>query len=145
MATSRSTSRSRDARVVAGVAASLLIAAACTQAASAPGGEAAADAGGAQGAGCPVAVPNGCPRAPSYASDVAPVVHEKCVPCHSPGGQASSFDYTTYAGLSKEESTALVRVSQCQMPPPEAGPDGDLSAEERTLLLQWFACGAPQN
>jgi hypothetical protein len=115
----------------------LLLLCACAGGGASPG----ADAGSC------VKLPSSCPstNAPSYAKDIAPLVQAKCLPCHSPGKVAASRDFTTYTNFSRWESTAFVQVGSCLMPPSDAGPDGDLSIDERTELLQWFVCGAQNN
>ena len=87
----------------------------------------------------------GCTSVPSYTADVAPLVHNTCLPCHAKGGTASDRDLTTYRGIVRIESTVLSQIYSCDMPPADAGPDAALTAPERTLLLQWLVCGAPNN
>jgi hypothetical protein len=94
---------------------------------------------------CAATLPKTCPQSPSYAKDIAPLVKRVCGPCHSQGGIASDRDLTTYANLTKLETTVLVQVNSCSMPPPDAGPESTLTSDERTELLQWLVCGAPNN
>ncbi|MGH7286347.1 MAG: hypothetical protein ACRELY_32920 [Polyangiaceae bacterium] len=107
------------------------------------GALAAADASFA--AGCTATLPHGCPEAPSYKTDIAPLVDRACNGCHAPGGVASDRDLTSYKNLRKLETTALVQVQDCAMPPADAGTDASLTSSERTEILQWFVCGAPDN
>jgi uncharacterized membrane protein len=72
---------------------------------------------------------------------VQPIVQATCVPCHSPGGQYPALDFTTYAGLDHDESTAFSQVLTCKMPPSNA--PSPLSDADRQVLLAWFVCGAP--
>jgi hypothetical protein len=94
---------------------------------------------------CNATVPKNCPAAPSYASEIAPLVKRSCVTCHANGGSASDRDLSTYKNLTKLETTSLVQVEDCLMPPSDAGVDAALSPEDRTELLQWFVCGSPNN
>lgn len=143
MATSRSTSPFLSARARLGAAAGMLlaVAVACGTGTESVDGGASQDAAPA----CASLLPSSCPRAPSYANDVAPLVKRVCLPCHSPGGVAAERDLTTYKNLLRLESTALVQVNQCFMPPADAGATSAWTSDERTLLLQWFVCGSPDN
>ena len=94
---------------------------------------------------CNASVPKSCPTAPSYANEIAPLVKRSCVTCHAINGSASDRDLSTYKNLTKLETTSLVQVEDCLMPPSDAGPDAALSPEDRTELLQWFVCGSPNN
>lgn len=102
-----------------------------------------ADAGSACLPGPP---PSFCTdAAPSYATDIGPLVKRTCVTCHAPGGVASDRDLSTYKKLSLLAQTSYGQVARCLMPPADAGPDASLTLSERTELLQWIACGSPGN
>ena len=107
------------------------------------GALAAADA--AVAVNCTTSIPKSCPAAPSYANDIAPLVKRTCDTCHAANGSASDRDLTTYKNLTKLETTSLVQVADCLMPPSDAGADAMLSPSDRTQLLQWFVCGSPNN
>ncbi|MEO7111475.1 MAG: hypothetical protein ABI183_13635 [Polyangiaceae bacterium] len=107
------------------------------------GALAAADA--ARAVNCTTSIPKSCPSAPSYANDIAPLVKRTCVTCHSSTGSASDRDLTNYKNLTKLETTSLIQVADCLMPPSDAGADAMLSPDDRTELLQWFVCGSPNN
>jgi hypothetical protein len=96
-------------------------------------------------AACPPAAPSACAQTPSYSKDIAPRVERSCVPCHSPGGIAADRDLTNYSHFVRLETTDFVQVSDCLMPPADAGPDAALTFRDRTELLQWFVCGSPNN
>lgn len=148
MGTSPSASRFPDALRVA-VAASLALVVGCTNGRgndpNVPDDEGALAADSAPGKACLSALPKTCPKAPSYATDIAPLTQRTCNPCHSRGGVASDRDLTTYKNLTRLETTAFIQVNECLMPPADAGPDVAMTHEERTELLQWFVCGSPNN
>jgi hypothetical protein len=108
------------------------------------GGGSAPEAAGAPP--CPPVVPNSCASVPSYSTVVEPLFSRSCVPmCHQPGGTASDRDLTTYAHVAGLGFTVLTPVNTCLMPPPDAGPDAALTVAERAALVQWIACGSPDN
>jgi hypothetical protein len=96
------------------------------------------------GAGCPFELPAGCSGAPpSYATDVGPVVARRCVQrCHQPGGVAQMQPLSSYLQLSARRGAVLGQLYRCRMPP---APEPPLSFDDGALLLDWLACGAPDN
>jgi len=111
-----------------------------TAAAGCSSASGAADSGDAA-TSCPSA-PESCPsRVPSYASDIAPILQQSCVPCHGPGGSAGHSE-ATYDAVHAQVSPILDVVAGCTMPPSSYPP---LRATERTALLDWLVCGAPNN
>ena len=98
-------------------------------------------------AGCPANAGATCPSSPpSWKADVQPIVESRCGPCHLAGGVETKvphpLDYSTYDGVHANYSTMDLVVSNCLMPPGDAGA---LTAEQSQTLLEWFACGAPDN
>jgi uncharacterized membrane protein len=85
------------------------------------------------------ACPDGGP--PSYKTEIAPILQEDCIPCHSPTGPAG-FDMTTYADVSGESGSILSQVTVCRMPPSN-GPT--MTDAQRIALTAWLRCGAPDN
>jgi len=99
--------------------------------------------GGGSGSSCPNDRPTSCPSpAPSYQSSIAPLISAHCLVCHSPGGQEASFPFVTYQEVFTERSPILDQVFACNMPP---SGQPQLSTQERTQLLTWLVCGAPNN
>lgn len=93
-------------------------------------------------AGCSGESPT-CPTTPpSYANDVAPIIADRCAPCHAPGGVSSTRVFTTYADVYRYRTSMLTQVYGCRMPPATATP---LTSDEKATLLAWLACGAPDN
>jgi hypothetical protein len=97
-----------------------------------------------------------CPEAgsPSFVNDVLPRVFiPVCDNCHAPGQVEGSRPLTNYqeihgptggpnAGL--EGNAVFTQVFEnCWMPPSNA--PIPLDDDERQLLLDWFACGAPDS
>ena len=78
-------------------------------------------------------VPTACPASgsPSYSKDVAPILSAQCNGCHG---------FSSYASASSSKSSIQSRVANCNMPQ-----GGALSAAERSTLLGWTVCGAPNN
>jgi hypothetical protein len=78
---------------------------------------------------------------PSYANDVAPLLDRDCNrTCHAPG--AGQWPLTTYAAVADWSDVISLDVAGCLMPPSDAG---TLAPSDRRILLDWTACGAPQN
>ena len=99
--------------------------------------------GAAPAPSCPM-VSSTCPSPePSYATDVAPVIQQRCAAgCHSPTGIEPSRPYQTYADVKKVQIDILLQVRDCRMPRAGSPP---LSIEELTTLLGWLYCDAPDN
>lgn len=92
--------------------------------------------------GCPP-VPSSCPGTPpSFANQVQAITEGSCLPCHTVGGGASDFPLDSYDAIHALGISNLVQVGGCKMPPAGAAP---MSPEEATLLIDWLACGGPQN
>ena len=87
---------------------------------------------------------SGCPEAgaPSFADVYMNVISPACIQCHSPGGQEANKPLTTYQQVYGEASQIRNQVFyQCLMPPSDA-PDM-LTDDQRQMLWDWIACGAP--
>ena len=86
----------------------------------------------------------------SYSKQIAPLLQNKCVNCHSPGniGPWSMTSYKKVRGMSDMiQEVVLTR----RMPPWHADPhighfanDRSLTREETALLIDWIAQGAPR-
>ena len=96
---------------------------------------------GSTPAACPNDFPSTCPpQAPSFASDVEPLIHTECTPCHGPGQQVPTLD--TYANIMRAGQMISMQVFQCRMPPPPRAP---LTSDQRQTILGWLVCGAMNN
>lgn len=93
---------------------------------------------------CPQDLPASCPsQVPSYATDIVPLVEQRCFPCHTGTGAAGpNYNFSTYPGVFARRSSILNQVYACNMPPPDAGQP---TTAERNALLAWLVCHAPQN
>jgi uncharacterized membrane protein len=101
----------------------------------------AAGCSGGEGS-CPNDLPASCPTdAAGYAATIAPLLADRCVACHSPGGTSTHY-LQTYADVSNLAGPVLDQVYACRMPP--AGYPA-LTDTERQALLGWLVCGAPDN
>ncbi len=125
----------------------LVAAAGVVVAACGGGGASGSGDGAAQSVSCPNDLPSSCPvPTPSYASDVEPILAERCVLCHESGGlEVAPFDLGTYTEVFTERSAVLDQVYSCAMPLVDSKGAQPLSESERTTLLAWLVCGAPQN
>ena len=105
----------------------------------------------------PTTVARGCvihfemaEKEPSYATEIAPVLQQKCVHCHSPGniGSWSMSNHKKVKSMSAMiEEVILAR----RMPPWDADPavghfsnDSALTVAEAQTVLRWIELGAPR-
>ncbi len=95
------------------------------------------------GSSCPTGdLPSSCPSSgvPSYASEVAPILVQQCVGCHSPQGNESNTPLGTYADVARYRGPVLDQIDACLMPITTM-----LTPADRHTLLTWLVCGAPNN
>ena len=110
--------------------------------------------------GQPVAIsrtkPEGCPitfnpsQAVSYSANIAPLLQDKCVRCHSPGNIAP-WAMTNYDVVRSYAQSAKHQVLAGEMPPWHADPfygaftnDSSLTPAQAAMLVQWINDGAPR-
>jgi hypothetical protein len=87
-----------------------------------------------------------CPSPPpSWTVQVRPIVDHWCGPCHLTGGtgiaKGDSYNYSTLAGF-RGLTTIETDVHNCTMPLVGSPP---LPFSDWKTLLEWLACGAPDN
>ncbi len=83
-------------------------------------------------------LPDACP---TFTAVLDGVFVPVCQNCHAPKQQEASIPLTTYAQIHGRQSSIFPDVfDSCSMPPSNA--PMPLTADERQLLLDWFACGA---
>ena len=86
----------------------------------------------------------------SYARDVAPILQDKCVVCHQPGG-LGPMTLTTYPQIKGFAPMIREVLSTHRMPPfqPDVtvghfAPNEGLSSEQLKTLVHWIDAGAPR-
>src|SRR5271170_5331356 len=87
---------------------------------------------------------------PNFAHDIAPVIYEKCAPCHHPG-QAAPFSLLTYEDVKKRATQIAAATKSGYMPPwlPEPGygnfqDDRRLTPAELKNIQDWVHDGGPE-
>jgi Tetratricopeptide repeat len=87
---------------------------------------------------------------PTFVHDIAPIVYEKCAPCHHPGA-AAPFSLLTYQDVKKRASQIAAATRSGYMPPwlPEQGhgefvDERRLTPEQIAIIADWASAGAPE-
>jgi len=87
---------------------------------------------------------------PSYSTDIAPLLVDKCVRCHSRGNIAP-LAMTNYAVVSNNAADIRAQILAGRMPPWHADPyyqsftnDISLSPTQAAMLVKWVDVGAPR-
>ena len=94
------------------------------------------------GGGCVRELPP-CPAMPpSYKETVSPILERACISCHYPESNLARSSLTPYAAVAADLGSMVDQVYACAMPPPG---HLQLTAAERTSLLEWLECKAPDN
>jgi len=116
------------------------------------GGSGAADAPVDHGTvGClvPDMVPTTCPTPPVTYREVQPILHARCVSvCHNDmtpdpnNNNIPIWGLTTHRHISDWRDTVRSTLSDCTMPPPDAGVP--VTIEERKAIVEFIRCGLPQ-
>jgi hypothetical protein len=92
---------------------------------------------------CPNDLPAACPSVvPSYKDDVAFILDVHCNRCHAVDGEAADRPLTDYVNVYRQRSAVLNQIYNCHMPPE---PERPLTTEQRTKVLAWLVCKAPNN
>jgi hypothetical protein len=79
--------------------------------------------------------------APSYSKDITPLLDRDCNTCHTPG--STLWPLVGYENVRDWSYSIYLDVEGGTMPPLDAG--APLPDHDRTALLQWITCGAPNN
>ena len=91
------------------------------------------------------------PDAPTFASDIAPVIYANCMTCHRPG-QAAPFSLITYDDVKKHGKTIVNVTGRRYMPPwhasradgfPEFRDERHLADADISTLKRWVDLGMP--
>ncbi len=93
------------------------------------------------------------PPAPTFAGQIAPLLSQHCVRCHSAGGIAASIDLASYGAAKRWAPEIMDAVQKRTMPPWSADPEHSLRFRNDARLQQrdidaiaaWVRAGAPGN
>lgn len=87
---------------------------------------------------------------PDYVTEIAPLLQERCVSCHSPGNIAP-WSMTNHAIVEAYGDSIKDEILSARMPPWHADPtvgsfsnDSSLRPEESDRLMRWLNAGAPR-
>ncbi len=90
------------------------------------------------------------PEEVTYVDDIAPILAERCITCHSPG-RIAPFAFTDYDSAAGWSSMTREVILTKRMPPWHADPhfgvfgnDRSLTPDEERKLLAWIEAGAPR-
>ncbi len=96
-----------------------------------------------------LAISSRASASPDFAHDIAPIIYEKCSPCHHPG-DAAPFSLLTYEDIKKRAAQIAAATKSGYMPPwlPEPGygdfqDDRRLTPEQLKIIQDWVHAGAP--
>ena len=92
----------------------------------------------------------GAAAPPTFEHDIAPIVYQKCAPCHRPG-EAAPFSLLSYQDVKKRAGQIATVTRSGYMPPwlPQHG-YGDFAGERRltpeeiATIARWVSEGAPE-
>ncbi len=86
---------------------------------------------------------------PTYARDIAPIIHKNCMSCHRQG-EIGPMSFSTYEDVKNWSSTIKYVTSQRIMPPWKADPEYSRFLDENyltdsqiKLITDWVDAGAP--
>jgi uncharacterized membrane protein len=84
-----------------------------------------------------------CPSVvPSFATEVLPILNQRCNNCHSPEVDGGPWPLDTRQNVSDWAPDLIKDLKACTMPP--AG-STQLTAAERDKVWAWLTCGTPDN
>src|SRR5262245_34942672 len=94
--------------------------------------------------------PAAASRPPTFSRDVAPVLYERCAPCHRPG-QSAPFSLLQYADVRPRAAAVAKATATRYMPPWLPDPGQPAMVGERVLtpdqiqvIQRWVAGGAAE-
>ena len=89
-------------------------------------------------------------REVTFNKHIAPILFQKCAPCHRPG-QSAPFSLLSYADAKKHASEIIKAVQKRYMPPwlPEPGygeflDERRLTVQQIETIQEWFAASTPE-
>ena len=87
---------------------------------------------------------------PTWAKDIAPMIHGRCSPCHSEGGHGP-FPLLSYRDVARRTELVRQEILSMAMPPCSATSDfGEFCTEpplddaQRLVFQRWLQAGAPE-
>lgn len=99
--------------------------------------------------GCKITFPK-YPKGLTYTRDIAPILAEKCVSCHTKGG-IGPFSMSSYRKVAGWSDMIAEVIMTRQMPPWQADPeigefsnDCSLQPDESHKIVAWVAAGSPR-
>ena len=83
-----------------------------------------------------------CPATPpSFTNDVLPILNKDCnSTCHGP--MMGQWELADYGDVSDWAPLIQLDLADCAMPPADAGA---FATTDRMTILDWIACGSPNN
>lgn len=101
-------------------------------------------------AGMPSRATVGAATPPTWNADIAPLVADRCAPCHRPDG-SGPFPLLTFDDVARRARLAADLVERGRMPPwlPEQGAETfvgarQLTAEQKRMFRDWVSAGLPR-
>lgn len=92
----------------------------------------------------------GFTQRPTFANEVAPIIHSKCTPCHRPN-EAAPFSLISYEDVAKRASFIKKVITSGYMPPWRAdnhyasySNDRSLTEKEKSTIISWVDQNAPK-
>jgi hypothetical protein len=89
-------------------------------------------------------------QTPTFVTDVAPIIHAKCTPCHRPN-EAAPFSLITYEDVSKRASFIRKVIGSGYMPPwradnhyVEYSNNRSLTDKEKQTIIAWIDANTPK-
>jgi len=83
------------------------------------------------------------PAPPSYRANVVPTLRLKCFACHAGSGdEVEDHDFSTFEKVHAQRTSIEGKVRARAMPPVGRP---QLTETERSQLLDWLSCEAPNN
>lgn len=85
-----------------------------------------------------------CPSTvPSFKTEIAPILDQRCNNCHSPDIDGGPWPLDTQQDVSDWAILIEKDLQECSMPP--VGSGFAFPADERDKVWAWLICGAPDN
>ena len=81
--------------------------------------------------------------APSFATDISPLLDRSCNTCHADDNPDGVWPLHAYADVSAWSQLIIGDLVNCTMPPADS--DTPFPESDRQRLFAWLACGSPDN